>query len=90
MGILSTIFRPKTSAQSSGIDKSRPESQNQPLFNKATGEFVPNISKVGNAMGADYSSWIRSSRKGSLFNNTADVNIEPEHLYQTLQELIEE
>lgn len=82
MGILSTIFRPKASAQSSSADKSRPESQNQPLFNKATGEFVPNTSKVGNAMGADYSSWMRSSRKGSLFNNTADVNIEPEHLYR--------
>ena len=82
MGILSTIFRPKSSAQSSSADKSRPESQNQPLFNKATGEFVPNNSKVGNAMGADYSSWMRSSRKGVLFNNTSDVNIEPENLYR--------
>ena len=33
-------------------------------------------------MGADYGSWLRTSRKGALFNNTAEVNIEPEHLYR--------
>jgi len=44
--------------------------------------FAPNTSKVSNTIGADYSSWLRSSRKGSMFNNTADVQIEPQHLYR--------
>ena len=44
--------------------------------------FVPNNSKVGNAMGSDYSSWLRSSRKGVMLNNTAEVAIEPQQLYR--------
>lgn len=38
--------------------------------------------RSANAMGADYGSWLRSGRKGTMFNNTADVKIEPEHLYR--------
>lgn len=44
--------------------------------------FAPNTSKVQNAMGADYGSWLRSSRKGAMFNNTSEVAIEPQHLYR--------
>ena len=40
--------------------------------------FVPHV----NALGDDYGSWLRSGRKGVMLNNTADVRIEPQHLYR--------
>lgn len=40
--------------------------------------FVPKV----NALGDDYGSWLRSGRKGVMLNNTADVRIEPQHLYR--------
>lgn len=58
----------------STIFRPKQESQQQ--------SFAPNTARVNNAMGADYGSWLRSSRKGAMFNNTADVLIEPEHLYR--------
>ena len=49
---------------------------------KKKAEQEPFAPKMKNSLGADYGSWLRSSRKGAMFNNTADVNIEPEHLYR--------
>jgi len=66
MGILSTIFNRSP----------KQEKSQQPQA------FAPDTSKVQNAMGADYGSWLRSSRKGTMFNNTAEVAIEPQHLYR--------
>lgn len=40
--------------------------------------FVPKV----NALGDDYGSWLRSGHKGVMLNNTADVRIEPQHLYR--------
>lgn len=40
--------------------------------------FVPHV----NALGDDYGSWLRSGHKGVMINNTADVRIEPQHLYR--------
>lgn len=49
---------------------------------KKKADQEPFAPKMKNSLGADYGSWLRSSRKGAMFNNTADVNIEPEHLYR--------
>ena len=49
---------------------------------KKKAEQEPFAPKMKNSLGADYGSWLRSSRKGAMFNNTAEVNIEPEHLYR--------
>lgn len=35
-----------------------------------------------NSASMSYGNWIRSGHKGTMFNNTADVNIEPQHLYR--------
>lgn len=35
-----------------------------------------------NAMGSDYTSWLKGNFKGIMANNTADVAIEPKHLYR--------
>lgn len=35
-----------------------------------------------NNLGAEYGSWLRSGHKGALLNNTAEVMIEPKHLYR--------
>lgn len=51
----------------SNLFKSQPEQK-----------FVPKV----NALGDDYGSWLRSGHKGMMLNNTADVKIEPKHLYR--------
>lgn len=61
----------------SNIFGKRPETQQ----NSTTPTPTP-VPRANNAMGADYASWLRSSRKGPMISNTADVAIEPEHLYR--------
>lgn len=43
--------------------------------------FVPQVSNR-NSLGSDYASWLSHNFKGIMVNNTADVAIEPQHLYR--------
>lgn len=44
--------------------------------------FVPKFNNNAGVLGSDYGSWLRSGHKGIMLNNTAEVRIEPKHLYR--------